>query len=148
MCVLLLLGSAGAAGADGVAVLHGDVVPRGKVRVKVDRFDRGGQVIPRFRVRFTGIPLQCGGDEPETTDVRTSLYRFNDGRDLDATVVSVAAGEDEYLTKLAVKLRIESKGRVEGTVRYIDRQIGAAPGVTDECDSGRLAWVAQRRPSR
>ena len=47
-----------------------------------------------------------------------------------------------------MRLRIGSDHRVEGTVRYRDRQFETAPSVTDECDSGRLPWggAAARGP--
>lgn len=127
--------------------LHGEVEPRGKVLVKVDRYDRGGEVLPRFRVRFIGIPLQCGAGETETTNVRTTLYRFGSDRDVDATVVTVGVG-DEYRSKLSVRMRIDGNRRVEGTVRYVDRQFETAPGITEECDTGRLSWTAQERAGR
>ena len=148
LTALLLVGVVGTAEAGEVKTLHGDVEPGGTVRVKIDRFERAGQVLPRFRVEFAGIPLQCVGGETETTDVRTALYRFDSDRDLDATVVTLGPGEPEYLTKLSVKMRINGNRRVEGTVRYLDRQFETAPGVTDECDSGRLSWEAQRPAGR
>ena len=125
--------------------------PAARSRVKVDRYDlRRRSCCPGFAYR----PLQprhpaamwSGRDRNDRTSGRRSTG--SEAIAMSMRPSSRSGTGDEYRSKLSVRMRIDGNRRVEGTVRYVDRQFETAPGITEECDYGtaRLDGAGARGP--
>jgi hypothetical protein len=146
LTLLLVFGLA--ADASTRSTLRGPIEPTGSAAVRTNDVERQHRRLTAYRMRFREVPLSCADGTTSSVDLGTGplVYR-RAHRHLSLDVVYATPVGDEGPEDpggWSMRATVISARRIEGTVRFFDREFQGSDGSTHDCESGRLAWTATR----
>jgi hypothetical protein len=130
------------------ATLKGPIEKGGRAEIAISSGKIQGTPVNRYRWEFRRISVRCSGRR------ETARRPVEGGFDHDAefdhvgapwgiTGTGVAGPAGDYNTK--VSGRLVSRRKARGWVRVYGTAVAIRGGGHEDCDSGRLHWVARER---
>jgi hypothetical protein len=95
-----------------------------------------------FNFEWVGFSLACDGGPATSSDGLTFSVRVRNQK-----FEAVATPGDPKKAKLTLAGKFTSKVTAEGTMRIEGSRVPLDGGGRDRCDSGKVAWTAERLPN-